>query len=41
MLFEILSDLVKIENVLFIIKNDSVTSEIRSNSLNIKKKKIG
>ena len=38
MLFEILSDLVKIENVLFIIKNDSVTSEIRSNSLNIKKK---
>ena len=38
MLFEILSDLVKIDNVLFIIKNTSATSEIKSNSLRIKQR---
>ena len=38
MLFEILSDLVKIDNVLFIIKNTSATSEIKSNSLKIKQR---
>ena len=38
MLFEILSDLVKIDDILFIIKNSSATSEIRSNSLHIKQR---
>ena len=34
-LFEILSDLVKIKDVLFVVKSSAVTSEIRSNSLSI------
>lgn len=38
MLLELLSDLVKIDDVLFIIKNNGATSEIRSNSLNIRQK---
>jgi putative heme iron utilization protein len=38
MLFEILSDLVKIKDVLFIVKSTSATSEIKSNSLNIKQR---
>ncbi len=39
MLLELLlSDLVKIDNVLFIIKSNGATSEIKSNSLNIRKK---
>jgi putative heme iron utilization protein len=38
LLFEILSDLVKIEDILLIVKNNSVTSEIKSNSLNIKQR---
>ena len=38
MLFEILSDLVKIDDLLFIVKNSSATSEIKSNSLSIKQK---
>ena len=38
LLFEILSDLVKIDDVLLIIKNNGATSEIRSNSLSIRKK---
>ena len=38
MLFELLSDLVKIDDVLIIIKNNSATSEIRSNSLSIRQK---
>ncbi len=38
MLLELLSDLVKIDDVLFIIKNNGTTSEIRSNSLSIKQK---
>ena len=38
MLFEILSDLVKIDDVLFIIKNNGAISEVRSNSLNIRQK---
>ena len=38
MLFEVLSDLVKIDDILFIIKNNTVISEIRSNSLNIRQK---
>ncbi len=38
MLFELLSDLVKINDILFIIKNNTVISEIRSNSLNIRQK---
>ena len=37
LLYEILSDLVKIEDLLFIVKNSTATSEIRSNSLSIKK----
>ena len=39
MLFEILSDLVKVDDILFIIKNSSATSEIKSNSLPIKQQK--
>ena len=35
MLYEILSDLVKIENVLFVIKSEGAVSEIRSNELTI------
>jgi len=38
LLFEILSDLVKINDVLLIIKNNGATSEIRSNSLSIRQK---
>lgn len=38
MLFDVLSDLVKIDNILLIIKNAGAVSEIRSNSLNIKQK---
>ncbi len=38
MLFEILSDLVKIDNILFIVKSTSATAEIKSNSLNIKQR---
>ncbi len=38
LLLEILSDLVKIDDILLIIKNDGAVSEIRSNSLNIRQK---
>ena len=38
MLIELLSDLVKIDDILLIIKNDGVVSEIRSNSLSIRQK---
>ena len=41
MLYEILSDLVKIENVLFVVKSNGVVSEIRSNMLNIRHTKMG
>ena len=41
MLYEILSDLVKIENVLFVVKSNGVVSEIRSNMLNIRQKGMG
>ena len=37
LLFEILSDLVCIEDVLLIVKNSSATSEIKTNNLNIKR----
>ncbi len=35
---EILSDLVKIDDILFIVKSSSSTSEIKSNSLSIKQR---
>lgn len=38
LLLKILSDLVKIDNILFIVKSTSSTSEIKSNSLNIKQR---
>ena len=38
LLFEILSDLVKIEDILLIVKNTSATSEIKSNSLSIRQR---
>jgi len=38
LLFEILSDLVKIDDILLIVKNTSATSEIKSNSLDIKQR---
>lgn len=38
MLLELLSDLVKIDDVLLIIKNNGATSEIRSNSLGVRQK---
>jgi len=38
LLLDILSDLVKIDDILFIIKNDGAVSEIRSNSLSIRQK---
>lgn len=38
MLEEILADLVKIDDILFVVKSNGATSEIRSNSLNIRKK---
>jgi hypothetical protein len=37
-LLDLLSDLLKTDNILLIIKNNVVVSEIRSNSLNIKQK---
>ena len=38
LLFEILSDLVKIDNILLMVKKTTATSEIKSNSLNIKQR---
>ncbi len=38
MLIELLSDLVKIDDILLIIKNDGAVSEIRSNSLSMRQK---
>lgn len=38
MLLELLSDLIKINDILLIIKNNGATSEIRSNSLSIRQK---
>ena len=38
MLLELLSDLIKINDILLIIKNNGATSEIRSDSLSIRKK---
>lgn len=38
MLLEILSDLLKTDDILLIIKNNAAVSEIRSNSLSIKQK---
>ena len=38
MLYEILADLVKSENVLFIVKSNGAVSEIRSNMLTIRQK---
>ena len=38
MLFELLSDIVKIDDVLLITKNNGATCEIRSNSLSIRQK---
>jgi len=38
LLFDILSDLVKIDDVLLIIKNNAAVSETRSNSLSIRQK---
>ena len=38
MLFELLSDIIKIDNVLIITKNIGATCEIRSNSLTIRQK---
>ncbi|MCH7968472.1 MAG: hypothetical protein IH841_04420 [Thaumarchaeota archaeon] len=38
MLKEILSDLLKIDDILFIVKSEGAVSEIRSNSLGIKQK---
>jgi len=38
LLFKLLSDLIKIDDILFIIKSDSAISEIRSNSLSIRQK---
>ena len=38
LLLELLSDLIKINDILLIIKNNGVTSEIRSNSLSIRQK---
>ena len=38
LLFDILSDLLKINDILLIIKNNAVVSEIRGNSLHIKQK---
>ena len=38
MLLELLSDLIKIDDVLLIIKNNGATSEIRSDSLSIRQK---
>jgi len=38
MLQDILSDLLKIEDILFVIKSEGAVSEIRSNSLGIRQK---
>ncbi len=38
LLLELLSDIVKIDDVLFIVKNDGAVSEVRSNSLSIRQK---
>ena len=38
MLYEILADLVKIENVLFVVRSNGAVSEIRSNVLNVRQK---
>ena len=38
MLLELLSDIVKIDDVLLIIRNDGAVSEVRSNSLSIRQK---
>ena len=38
MLFDLLSDLIKIDDILLIVKNDSAISEIRSNFLSIRQK---
>ena len=38
LLLELLSDLIKIDDILLIIKNNGATSEIRSNSLSIRQK---
>jgi putative heme iron utilization protein len=38
MFLELLSDLIKIDDILLIVKNNGATSEIRSNSLSIRKK---
>ena len=38
LLFDILSDLLKINDILLIIKNNAAVSEIRGNSLHIKQK---
>ncbi len=38
MLLELLSDLVKIDDILLIVRNDGAVSEIRSNSLSIRQK---
>ena len=38
LLLELLSDLIKIDDILLIVKNNGATSEIRSNSLSIRKK---
>ena len=38
MLFRLLSDIIKIDDVLFVVKSEGATSEIRSNALTIKQK---
>ena len=38
MLLELLSDLIKIDDILLIIKNNGATSEIRSDSLSVRQK---
>jgi len=38
LLFELLSDLVKIDEILFIVRNSGAVSEVRNNSLSIKQK---
>ena len=38
LLLELLSNLIKIDDILFIVKNDGAVSEIRSNSLSIRQK---
>lgn len=38
MLFELISDIIKIDDVLFVVKSKGATSEVRSNSLTIRQK---